>query len=82
MIKTYLEVFVRVFIVVFIIAIIQKLPAIIGAIFQSLFSQSDWWCIPFALVAMIFGLLKFGKELPKLVKDVFDNGSGLFSGID
>ena len=82
MIKTYLEVFVRVFIVAFIIAIIQKLPAIIGAIFQSLFSQSDWWCIPFALVAMIFGLLKFGKELPKLVKDVFDNGSGLFSGID
>ena len=82
MIKTYLEVFVRVFIVAFIIAIIQKLPAIIAAIFQSLFKQSDWWCIPFALVAMIFGLLKFGKELPKLVKDIFDNGSGLFSGID
>ena len=82
LIRTYLEVFVRVFIVSFIIAIIQKLPAIIKAIFQSLFGQSDWWCIPFALVAMIFGLLKFGKELPKLVKDVFDNGSGLFNGID
>ncbi len=82
LIRTYLEVFVRVFIVAFIIAIIQKLPKIMVGLFQSLGMTGSIWCVPFALVAMIFGLLKFGKELPKLAKDIFDNGSGLFNGID
>ena len=80
LIRTYLEVFVRVFIVAFVIAIIQKLPVVIIGLFQAL--KMSGWCIPFALVALVFGVLKFGKELPKLVKDIFDSGSGLFNGID
>ena len=80
LIRTYLEVFVRVFIVALVIAIIQKVPIIIVGIFQGLAMAG--WCIPFGIVALIFGLLKFGKELPKLVKDIFDSGAGLLSGID
>jgi len=80
LIRTYLDIFVRIFIISFVIAIIQKIPAIIAGLFSAL--KMAGWCIPFGIVAMIFGVLKFGKEIPKLIKDIFDNGSGLLSGLD
>ena len=80
MLKTYVEIFVRVAIVAFIIVIITKIPVIVGGLFGTLFQSRAY--IGFAIIAMIFGIMKFGKELPNLVKDMFSTGSGFLSGIN
>lgn len=80
LIRTYLEIFARVAIVAFVLLIVQKIPLVVAGLIQSLGMSRLY--IGWATVALILGLMKFGKELPKLVKDIFNNGSGLFSGID
>ena len=80
MLKTYVEIFVRVAIVAFVIVIITKIPVIVGGLFGTLFQSRAY--IGFAIIAMIFGIMKFGKELPNLVKDMFSTGSGFLSGIN
>ena len=80
MFVTYMEIFVRVAIIAFQIVIIQVIPKVVKGLFSTLLMSKFY--IGFGVVAMIFGIMKFGKELPKLVKDMFSNGSGLLDGID
>ena len=77
---TYVEVFARVAIVAFVITLIQYVPIIVAGLFENLLMSRAY--IGFAVVALIFGIFKFGKELPKLAKDLFNTGSGIFDNIN
>ncbi len=85
-IKTYLDIFVRVFVMAFVILMIKLLPSFVGAMYTVLSAGGDTEASGIlkavTMVAMIIGLLRFGKELPEMIKDVAKNGPGLLSGID
>ena len=85
-IKTYIDIFVRVFIMSFIVLLIKLIPAFATAMLSVLTSSfsNDSASFPLktlACVFMIVGLLKFGRDLPKMLSDVAKNSSGILSGI-
>ena len=66
LIRTYLEIFARIAIVAFILLIVQKIPIVIAGLFATLGMSRLYF--GWGTVALILGLMKFGKELPKLFK--------------
>lgn len=71
LIKTYLEVFIfqaTVFLVMF---LIQLVPGILSQLFgEWTSSDGSFFVNTLAMIFIIFGLLQFGKEVPKLVTDL------------
>lgn len=78
--KTYLDVFVYQATIFLIISLISLIPDVIGELFNSgkvILETSDIAIMGFSTVFLIFGLLQFGKEAPKLISEVLgikDNG--------
>lgn len=81
--KTYIELFVRIAVIFFGLEITKLTPTFIRIIFDSNNNlQVDGFTKCVATVVLILGILKFCQEAPALFKEIFDLGSGLFSGIN
>lgn len=81
--KTYIELFVRIAVIFFGMEIIKLIPAFVRIIFDSNNSiQADAFTQCIATVILILGILRFCQDAPGLFKELFDTGSGLFSGIN
>lgn len=87
LLKTYVDIFVRVFVMAFIMLLIKLLPKFVDAMYSAYSTANADSDVSVLLkvitfFALVIGLLRFGKELPDLIKDFAKNGSGLLSGID
>lgn len=81
--KTYVELFVRIAVIFFGLEIIKLIPVFIRIIFDSNNNiQTDGFTKCVATVVLILGILRFCQDAPSLFKEIFDTGSGLFSGIN
>ena len=80
LIKTYLEVFVFQAVIFIIIFLITLIPDVISEFFDKFFYGSDVLIKVFTLVFLIFGLLQFAKEAPKMIMDLLGiKGTGTIS---
>lgn len=85
LLKTYLDVFIYQATVFMIIYIITLIPDVIGDLFVNVRSSmegTDIAIMGFTLVFLVFGLLQFGKEAPKMVSELLGiKDSGTFDSI-
>ena len=87
-IKTYIDIFVRVFVIAFIALMIKLLPSIFDTlfgIFKNVSAEDEsknFMLKAVTYFALVIGLLRAGKEIPDMIKDLAKNASGLLSGID
>lgn len=86
LIKTYIDIFVRVFVLAFIALMIKLIPSIKDALFGIFEGMSPGdagngmlRCVTYFV--LIIGLLRAGKEIPDLIKDLAKNAGGLLNGI-
>lgn len=84
LIKTYVELFVRLAIIFFIVKLCTLVPEFVEIIFKDPITgvKGDPFVKAITMVVLILGLLKFAKEAPELFKSLFDNGGGLFKGLN
>lgn len=84
LIKTYVELFVRLAIIFFIVKLCTLVPEFVEIIFKDSMTgvKGDFFVKAITMVVLILGLLKFAKEAPELFKSLFDNGGGLFKGLN
>lgn len=84
LIKTYVELFVRLAIIFFIVKLCTLVPEFVEIIFKDPMTgvKGDFFVKAITMVVLILGLLKFAKEAPELFKSLFDNGGGLFKGLN
>lgn len=84
LIKTYVELFVRLAIIFFIVKLCVLVPEFVEIIFKDPMTgvKGDFFVKAITMVVLILGLLKFAKEAPELFKSLFDNGGGLFKGLN
>lgn len=84
LIKTYVELFVRLAIIFFIVKLCTLVPEFVEIIFKDSMTgvKGDFLVKAITMVVLILGLLKFAKEAPELFKSLFDNGGGLFKGLN
>lgn len=84
LIKTYVELFVRLAIIFFIVKLCTLVPEFVEIIFKDSMTgvKGDFVVKAITMVVLILGLLKFAKEAPELFKSLFDNGGGLFKGLN
>lgn len=84
LIKTYVELFIRLAVIFFIVKLCTMVPEFVNIIFGDSMSgvDSNFLVRAFTMVVLILGLLKFAKEAPELFKALFDNGGGLFKGLN
>ncbi len=80
--KTYVELFVRIAVIFFGLEIVKLVPLFIRIIFDANNTISDSFTKCVATVILILGILRFCQDAPGLFKELFDTGSGLFSGIN
>lgn len=69
LISVYLEVFMYLFTMYIVIFLISLIPSVISSVFGSM-SEGSGVAKLIAMVILIFGLLMFGKEVPKLIEDI------------
>ena len=69
LVKTYLEVFIFQIVIFLIIFLMTLIPGVINRLFSN-FSGTNILVKVFSLVLLIFGLLQFAKEAPKMVSDL------------
>lgn len=84
LIKTYVELFIRLAIIFFIVKLCTLVPEFVEIIFKDPITgvKGDPFVKAITMVVLILGLLKFAKEAPELFKSLFDNGGGLFKGLN
>ena len=84
LIKTYIELFARLAVIFFTVKLCTLVPEFVSIIFSDSMSGVSGWVVEhgIVMVVLILGLLKFAKEAPELFKALFDNGGGLFKGLN
>ena len=78
-ISTYLDVFIYQITIFIVIYMITFVPSAISRLFGTLTFRlgQDFLARNFSFIIVVFGLLKFGKEVPKLIEDLLPfKGSG------
>ncbi len=84
LIKTYVELFARLAVIFFVVKLCTLVPEFVSVIFHDSMNEvkGDLVLRGITMVILILGLLKFAKEAPELFKALFDNGGGLFKGLN
>jgi len=84
LVQTYLEVFLYQAIVFVVMYLITFIPALINELFRDTLLNSSTGGIFVRLLSMcflIYGLLQFGKEAPKMVMDLLTSGIGTMATV-